>query len=306
MRSGSVQALPRPHALGAASWRRAWESFWGVLRHDRFAFVGICIYGLFILVALAAPLIAPYDPQQTIMKGDELMANQPPGPPFPLGTTNVGRDIFSQLAFGTRPAFTVGFSAAFFVALIGTVAGIVAGFYGGWADAVLMRLADVAFGIPFLPFVIVLVAFLGPSLWNIVLTMALLLWKDTARVVRAQVLSLRERGFVESARVLGASPARLMLVHIAPNVLPIALLYGSLAIGWAILTEAAVSFLGFGDPARISWGYMLNDAYISQALSTGAYNWFVPPGICIMLVVMAGYFISRGYEELLFPRLRRQ
>lgn len=306
MRNGSVQALPRPRTPGLDAARRAGESFWGVLRHDRFAFGGICIYLLFILLAIAAPAVAPYDPQQTITAADELMANRPPGAPFLLGTTNVGRDIFSQLVHGARPAFTVGFTAAFFVALIGTVVGIVAGFYGGWADAVLMRLADVAFGIPFLPSVIVLVAFLGPSLWNIVLTMAVLLWKDTARVVRAQVLSIRERGFVESARVLGASPLRLMLVHIAPNVLPIALLYGSLAIGWAILTEAAVSFLGFGDPARISWGFMLQDAYISQALSNGQYNWFVPPGICIMLVVMAGYFISRGYEELLFPRLRRQ
>ncbi len=283
-----------------------WRALWAVLQHDRFAFAGICIYACFVLVALLAPWLAPYDPQQTILRGDELMAARPPGGGFLLGTTNVGRDIFSQLVFGARPALTVGFVAAFFVVLIGTVAGIVAGYSGGWPDTVLMRLADVAFGIPFLPFVIVLVAFLGASLWNIVLAMALLLWKDTARVVRAQVLTLRERGFVESARVLGASPARIMVVHIAPNVLPIALLYGSLAIGWAILTEAAVSFLGFGDSAQISWGFMLQDAYISQALGVGAYNWFVPPGVCIMLLVMAGYFISRGYEELLFPRLRRQ
>ncbi|HKV46167.1 MAG TPA: ABC transporter permease [bacterium] len=306
MPNGSAQALPRPLIPRVAGWRRAMGNTWEVLQHDRFALAGACLYALFIAVALAAPLLSPYDPQQTVMQGDQLMANQPPGRTFLLGTTNVGRDIFTQLVYGARPALTVGFVAAFFVALIGTVAGIVAGFYGGWIDAVLMRLADVAFGIPFLPLVIVLVAFLGPSLWNIVLTMALLLWKDTARVVRAQVLTLRERGFVEAARVLGSSPRRLMLVHIAPNVLPIALLYGSLAVGWAILTEAAVSFLGFGDPSRISWGYMLQDAYISQALSSGQFNWFVPPGICIMLVVMAGYFISRGYEELLFPRLRRQ
>ncbi len=307
MRNGSVGALPHPHARGAAaSWRRALSALWAVLRHDRFAFAGICIYVCFFLVALLAPWLAPYDPQQTIVRGDALMAGRPPGGGFLLGTTNVGRDIFSQLVYGARPALTVGFTAAFFVVLIGTVVGIVAGYSGGWADAVLMRLADVAFGIPFLPFVIVLVAFLGASLWDIVLSMALLLWKDTARVVRAQVLTLRERGFVESARVLGASPLRVMLVHIAPNVLPVALLYGSLAVGWAILTEASVSFLGFGDATQISWGFMLQDAYVSQALSVGAYNWFVPPGVCIVLLVMAGYFISRGYEELLFPRLRRQ
>ncbi len=306
MRSGSLEALPRPRAAGAAAWRRALGALGSVLRHDPFAAAGICIYAVFVLVALLAPWIAPYDPQQTIVRGDDLMASRPPGREFLLGTTNVGRDIFSQLVYGARPALTVGFAAAFCVTLLGTVVGIVAGYSGGWIDALLMRLADVAFGIPFLPLVIVLVAFLGPSLWNIVLTMALLLWKDTARVVRAQVLVLRERGFVESARVLGASPVRVMLVHIAPNVLPVALLYGSLAVGWAILTEASVSFLGFGDATQISWGFMLQDAYVSQALSSGAYNWFVPPGICIMLVVMAGYFISRGYEELLFPRLRRQ
>lgn len=306
MRNASLEALPRPSAGGALAWRRALGALAGVLRHDRFAAAGVCIYAMFLLVALLAPWIAPYDPQQTIVRGDELLAGRPPGREFLLGTTNVGRDILSQLVYGARPALTVGFAAAFCVTLLGTVVGIVTGYAGGWLDGFMMRLADVAFGIPFLPFVIILVTFLGPSLWNIVLSMALLLWKDTARVIRAQVLVLRERGFVEAARVLGASPIRVMLVHLAPNVLPVALLYGSLAVGWAILTEASVSFLGFGDSTHISWGFMLQDAYISQALSTGAYNWFVPPGVCIMLVVMAGYFISRGYEELLFPRLRRR
>jgi peptide/nickel transport system permease protein len=306
MRNVSVEALPRRAAAGVPAWLRWLRGAGRVVSHDRFAAAGIGMYLVFIAVALLAPWIAPYDPQQTIVRGDTLMANRPPGRDFLLGTTNVGRDIFSQVVYGARPALTVGFAAAFAVTLLGTVVGIVAGYSGGWLDGALMRLADVAFGIPFLPLVIVLVAFLGPSLWNIVFTMALLLWKDTARVVRAQVLTLRERGFVDAARVLGASPARIMLEHIAPNVLPIALLYGSLAVGWAILTEASVSFLGFGDSTQISWGFMLQDAYVSQALSSGAFNWFVPPGICIMLVVMAGYFISRGYEELLFPRLRRQ
>jgi peptide/nickel transport system permease protein len=306
MRNVSAGALPRPRAAGVPAWLRWVRGAGSVLSHDRFAAAGIGIYLLFIAVAVLAPWIAPYDPQQTIVRGDALMANRPLGREFLLGTTNVGRDIFSQLIYGARPALTVGFAAAFAVTLLGTVVGIVAGYSGGWIDGLLMRLADIAFGIPFLPLVIVLVAFLGPSLWNIVLTMALLLWKDTARVVRAQVLSLRERGFVDAARVLGASPVRIMVEHIAPNVLPIALLYGSLAVGWAILTEASVSFLGFGDSTQISWGFMLQDAYVSQALSSGAFNWFVPPGVCIMLVVMAGYFISRGYEELLFPRLRRQ
>ena len=181
---------------------------------------------------------------------------------------------------------------------------MISGYFGGWIDSVLMRLADVALGIPFLPFVIVLAAFLGPRTWNVVLGVALLLWPNTARVIRSQVLTVRERAYVEAARVTGASTWRILFVHVAPNILPLSFLYGSIAIGWAILTEAAVSFLGFGPSDTVSWGYMLQDAYASQALSRGDYNWFVPPGICIVLVVVAGFFISRGYEEILFPKLK--
>jgi peptide/nickel transport system permease protein len=192
------------------------------------------------------------------------------------------------------------------VSVVGTIIGLIAGFFGGRTDAILMRLTDIAFGIPFLPFVIVLVAFLGPSIWNIVLAMALLLWCDTARIIRSQVLTVRERTFVQAAKVSGASPWRTIFVYVAPNILSLSFLYGTLAIGWAILTEASVSFLGFGDPSVVSWGFMLQDAYVSQALARGAYYWFVPPGICIMLAVMGGFFIGRGYEELLFPRLRER
>jgi peptide/nickel transport system permease protein len=168
----------------------------------------------------------------------------------------------------------------------------------------LMRLADIALGIPFLPFVIVLAGFMGASTWNIVLSIALLLWPNTARVIRSQVLTVRERAFVEAARVTGSSTSRILFVHVAPNILPLSFLYGSIAIGWAILTEASISFLGFGPSDVVSWGYMLQDAYGSQALSRGSYNWFVPPGICIVAIVVAGFFISRGYEEILFPKLK--
>jgi peptide/nickel transport system permease protein len=190
------------------------------------------------------------------------------------------------------------------VALIGTVVGLVSGYFGGFVDTVLMRLADVALGIPFLPFVILMAAFLGAGTRNVILGIALLLWPNTARVLRSQVLTVRERAFVEAARVTGASTWRILFVHVAPNILPLTFLYGSIAVGWAILTEAAISFLGFGPSDKVSWGYMLQDAYASQALSRGDYNWFVPPGVCIVLVVVAGFFISRGYEEILFPKLK--
>jgi peptide/nickel transport system permease protein len=291
--------------------RRAWRLPPAVLRllamplRDPFAFAGIVIYVLFALVALFADRLAPVDPMEILFtKAGKVAANLAPGGDFPLGTTNLGRDIFAQLVWGTRSALAVGLSAAAIVATVGTVVGLVSGYFGGWIDALLMRIADMALSLPFLPFVIVLTGFIGADTSNIVLAVALLLWPNSARVIRSQVLSLRERAYVEAARVTGAGQMRILFVHIAPNILPLGFVYAAIAIGWAIITEASVSFLGFGDPTSVSWGTMLQDAFASQALSRGQYAWFVPPGLCIVLMVIAGFFISRGYEELFMPRLR--
>ncbi|MBZ0310113.1 MAG: ABC transporter permease, partial [Anaerolineae bacterium] len=167
-----------------------------VFQRDRMALAGLIILIFFFLMALFAPLIATYDPIEVIQEDDVWLANEKPSERFLLGTTNIGRDIFSQLVYGSRTALLVGFSAAIAVSVIGTVVGLVAGFYGRWVDALLMRLADVAFGIPFLPFIIVLAAFLDPSVWNVVLAMALLLWRDSSRVIRSQVLIIKEQAFV--------------------------------------------------------------------------------------------------------------
>lgn len=275
--------------------------------NDPFAVLGLLIYAVFVLTAIFADQLAPYDPTEILYTPDyNLAADLRPGEDgYILGTTSLGRDIFSQIVHGSRSALLIGITAAFMVALIGSIVGLVSGYFRGWVDVILMRLADIAFGIPFLPFVIVLAAFLEPSIWNVVIAMALVLWRDTARVIRSQVLTLRSRGYVDAARVAGSSDMKIILRHIAPNILPLSFLYGSIAIGWAILTEASISFLGFGDPQSISWGYMLQDAFASQALAKQAYYWFVPPGICIILVVSAGFFITRGYENILFPKLGR-
>lgn len=300
----------RQVAKRPSRWRLFLNSLAGVgelLRSDPYALIGTTIYAIFILVAIFAPQLATHDPLEILFTPDgNLAADIKPGREHLLGTTNLGKDIYSQLIYGTRSALLVGITAAFFVVAIGTLIGLIAGYFGGLIDTILMRLTDIAFGIPFLPFVIVISAFLEPSVWNIVIAMALVLWRDTARVIRSQVLSVRERAFVEAAKVTGSSPLRILFVHVAPNILPLSFLYGSIAVGWAILTEASISFLGFGDSEVISWGFMLQDAFISQALSRGAYYWFVPPGLAIVLVVVAGFFISRGYEELLFPRLKEE
>jgi peptide/nickel transport system permease protein len=272
---------------------------------DPYAFAGVVIYIAFVLVAIFADALAPYNPNDILFTADgQLAASLPPSAEHLLGTTQLGRDVFSQLVLGARPSLFVGMTAAVAVATIGTAAGLLSGYLGGFVDKLLMRLADILLGLPFLPFVIVVVALIGASLQHVVLAIVLLLWPNPARVIRSQVLTLTQRQFVEAARVTGASEWRIMLVHVAPNILPLSFLYGSIAVGWAILAQASVSFLGFGDSDVVSWGTMLQDAYASQALDRGQYSWFVPPGLCIVLVVLAGFFIGRGYEELLFPKLR--
>ena len=287
------------------SWVQRLKNALTILTQDRGAAIGVGIFVVLLLMALLAPLLAPHGPFAVIEEDGIWLSNETPSDRFLLGTTNLGRDIYSQLIYGSRSALLVGFSAAVAVAVIGTVIGLLAGYFRGPLDTLLMRLADVAFGIPFLPFVILLAAFMEPSIWNVVFAMALLLWRDTARVIRSQTLVLREQAYVQAARASGAGHFRILLRHIAPGVIPLTFLYGSFAIGWAILAEASISFLGFGDPTTISWGYMLQDAFVSQAMSRGAYYWILPPGILITLAVMAGFFIGRGLEEVLFPQLKR-
>jgi peptide/nickel transport system permease protein len=295
-------------ARPASAWRAALRplaQFLRVTARDPFALVGVLIYLALILVAIFADQIATHDPREILYSGRFRIArNLPMSWDHLLGTTHGGRDIFSQLVHGTRSAVMVGLSAAFCVAALGTLLGLVSGYFRGWVDTVVMRLADIVLGLPFLPTVIVMAALTRPGTTTIIAAVALMLWPNTARVIRSQVLSVRERAFVEAARVTGCSTSRILFVHVAPSILPLSFLYGSIAVGWAILTEASASFLGFGDPTVISWGTMLQDAYANQALGRGAYNWFVPPGVCIVLVVLAGFFISRGYEEILFPKLR--
>ncbi len=278
----------------------------GLLRREPFAVAGAAIYALIAVVALLAPVLAPHDPQEILRTGRRVARYMPVSPEFWLGTTSSGRDVLSQVIYGTRAALLVGLTAAVAVVAIGTLLGLLSGYLGGWVDRLVTRLADVVLGLPFLPSMLVLAVLTRPGTTVIVASVALLLWPNTARVIRAQVLSLRERSWIDAARMTGCSPARIMFVHVLPQVLPLAALYGSVAIGWAILAEASASFLGFGDPATVSWGVMLQEAYANQALSRGAWNWFVPPGIAIVLMVLAGFLISRGSEKLLFPKLAEQ
>jgi peptide/nickel transport system permease protein len=274
-----------------------------VFRGDWLGTAGAVILTFFILTAIFAPLISPYKPDDRIYKEGRLLRLQPPSWEHPFGTTQMGQDIFSQVIHGARAAVLVGVLSAVLVSIVGTTVGIVSGYYGGAIDTILMRLVDLTFGIPFLPFIIILVALTGLTFWNIVVGITLLLWRTPARVIRSQVLSLKNRPFVEASRVLGASNFRIMAFQIAPNVLPLTFANTALAMGWAILTEANLSFLGYGDPRMTSWGKILFQVYIIQAM-TLAWWWVLAPGLAIILLVLSGFFVGRAYEKITNPRLK--
>lgn len=285
--------------------RQGWDRI-RVIRKYPTGVAGLVLVVLFVLVALFAPLIAPYGPFEVVYRPDQtLLRMAPPNAQAWFGTTNQGMDVFSQLVWGSQIALTVGLLSAFGSVVIGTLVGLLAGYFGGWVDDVLMRITDVAFGIPFLPFAMVVISILDPSLSLVVLLVIFFLWRTTARVIRAQVLSLRNRPFIWAAKAAGAGPFRILFVHILPNVMPLSFLYVAIGVQTGVMMEAALSFLGFGDPHIQSWGTMLNAAFAAGAMRT-AWWWVLPPGLALSAFVISVFMIGRAYEEILNPRLRSQ
>ncbi len=250
--------------------------------------------------------LAPYEPMERHRAVDgTLLRLDGPSLEHPLGTNHRGRDVLSQVIVGTRASLIVGSFAAFMAVFIGTNVGLIAAYYGGYVDDLLMRVTDIVYGLPFLPFAIVLLAILGQSLFWIIVAIVIILWRSTARVIRSQVLSHKNRPYVESADAIGASNVRIMYVHILPNVLPLAFLYAAFAVGHAVIAEASLSFLGFGPPEMLSWGGMINTAFNEDAIRE-AWWWVLPPGIMIMLFVMSVFFVGRTLEMVVNPELRHR
>ena len=272
--------------------------------NDKLAMTGCIILITFLFVAVFADPITPYDINE--MQRDEqgeIKRLEKPSFSHIFGTTNVGRDIFSQVVQGAKTALMVGLLAAVLVTLVGTAVGVIAGYYGGWVDSLLMRIVDIFYAIPFIPFVIVLVTLLEPSIWNVILAVSLLSWRTVARIIRSQVLSVSKRPFIKAARVAGASDSRIMLKYILPNVVPLALLEMAFMVNWAITAEASVAFLGLGDPDVPSWGQVLHLAFITGN-SREAWWWMFPPGLAIVLLLVSIFFIARALESVVNPRLR--
>lgn len=264
------------------------------------ALVGSSLLALMIFIAVFGPALAPYDPRQVTGR-----PFSPPSAEHFLGTNDIGQDIFSEVLWGTRVSLLIGLIAASAAIVFGTAVGVISSLAGGWVDAVLMRITDIVLTIPFLPLAIVLAAFLGPSLWNTALVIALVIWARPARVVRSQGLSICNLTFVEAAQALGGGFWHVLRRHVLPGVLPLALSQFILATSSSILTEASLAFLGLGDPIQKSWGTILFYAQARGAFLNGSWPWWVlPPGLLISVTVLAFVLVGRSMEDTLMPRLK--
>lgn len=252
----------------------------------------------FALVA-AAGLLLPLEPGPIDV--DRIYG--PPSTSNWLGFDDAGRDVLVQLVIGSWPTLVVGLSAALVAVLIGGVVGLLSGYSRGWLDLMLVRLIDYFIVVPALPFAMVITAILGPGLQNMILVIGILLWSTTARVVRAQVKSARERAYVERSRSMGAGHFHILRHHILPQVLPLIGTTGALAVALAILTQSALEFFGLAGSGILSWGTMIRFAFQRDALLNDAWWVIVPPGICITLVITACLWLSQCLEQALNPRL---
>jgi peptide/nickel transport system permease protein len=286
-------------------WERLAEN-WRVFSGNLLGRIGLSLLFVFALMAAFSYVPQMIDPMYNPMTGVDpnILHTSPPSWRHWLGTDFMGRDIFSQLLAGTRVAFMVGVSAAFMSIVMGVTIGMIAGYGGGMADSLLMRLADIIMVMPTLLVVLMLSSLFGQlNIWTIVLMIAFFRWPGVSRVIRAQTLTLKQRPFIDAARVAGASHARIVFRHIMPNVLPLAFLYMTFRVTSAIVIEAALAFLGFGDPGTVSWGMMLQWVWKTGHMFQAPY-WLLPPGICISLITLAFYMLGRAMDEVLDPRLR--
>ena len=299
MRS-STRASDTPSARPAEPAARH-ESYWGAawrrLCRHHLAMVGLGIIGAIILLAVFAPYVSPADP----LAIDYAHTAAPPGAPgHVLGTDAVGRDILARLIYGTRVSLQVGIVAVGIAATLGTAVGLTAGYYGGVVDNVLMRTVDVFLAFPVIVLAIAIIAVLGPSLVNVMIALGLVAWTTYARVVRGQVLILRELDFVQAARAAGTGDARIIVRHILPNAVSAIIVAATLRVASSIITESGLSFLGFGvQPPTPTWGNMLKNA--QDQMITAPWT-AIFPGVFIFITVIAINYIGDGLRDALDPR----
>jgi peptide/nickel transport system permease protein len=298
--TGSQSARQITRRRRAQALRRNWRLF----RAHRSGTVGLTVLVLFILVAVFAPVLASHDSIEVTKAIGGVL--EPPSREYWLGTDEAGRSVLSMVIWGARISLFVGLLATAISMVIGTMIGLMSGFFEGWPARLLYRFTEWFLVIPFLVLAIVLAAVLGRSLLNIVVVIGVTSWPSTALLIRSQTLSIKERPYLERAKVLGAGRWHQMTRHILPNVMPMVLANTTLTVSVAILTETTLSFLGLGDPTRVSWGSMLEDAFDVGAMTTGAWWYIIPPGLCVVAVVLSFNLVGQALEEVFNPRLTRR
>ncbi len=277
---------------------------WKQILHNRTAMAGLIILVFFTFLAVAAPLLAPYPPMRAV---PDVGPSALPSPQHPLGTSTYGYDIYSEVIWGTQVSLIVGVMSAIVAGVVGTAVGLVSGFVGGWLDEAMMRFNDVVLSIPWLVLMIVVAARLSYiDLVGITLVIGLTGWSITARVIRSQVLSVKERMFVERARMVGSSDFHILVRHIFPNAFPLIFANTILTTAISILSESVLAFLNLSVRNNVSWGRIIAEAYGTGALTTGNPGWLVVPGLCIVFLVFGFYLFGYALDEILNPRLRRR
>src|SRR5919201_4481989 len=300
------EGLPPPGSPRQIVWARrraALRRFWAAYRKDKMGVAGLIILLFFIGVALYAIFAGDAGVKITEATGPRLA---PPSLRYPLGTDDQGRSVLTLTIQGTKISLLVGLSATFITMVIGSAVGMIAGFRSGWVDQLLMRVTDWGLVIPWLVLAISLASIFGQSLFVIILVIGLTTWPSTARLVRSQTLTVKERPYVERARALGASNWHLITRHVLPNVMPVIMANTVVIVAIAILSETALSFLGLGDPFSVSWGLILEQATKGGAATQGAWWWLGAPGLCIVLVVLAFTMIGFALDQIINPRLRER
>jgi peptide/nickel transport system permease protein len=283
---------------------------WRTFSRNKLGLLGSFLILTALIAAVFAPALTPHQPTDVIRdEAGRGLTFAPPSVNPPLGTDDAGRDIWTELIYGARISLTVGFLAGFIAMFVGSLFGITAGYFGGWIDNLLMRTTDILLVIPDLPLMLVLVATLRQMdlhvspLVVLILVIGLLYWTSTARLIRSQVLTIKERQFVARARAIGAGHGHIIRKHILPQIMPLIVANTVLVISTAILVESGLAFLGLGDPTQPSWGTMLNFAFDRNAVTNGAWWFYLPPGLAIVWVSLGCVLLGNVLEEMLNPRL---
>ncbi len=305
-------AVGNPERAELTTWNT--HQVWKLYRANWQGMVGLGILVVFMLMALLAPFLADHDLLDPNAQIKDPATGELYGPYHPpttyyynwFGTDQVGQSVLAQFIWSSRISLMVGLLAAFMSTVLGAGIGIAAGFYGGWQGEGWMRLTDAFLVIPWLPLAMVLAAAWGQNYWMIILIIGITSWPGTARVIRSDTLRVRELNFIERAKAIGSSNGHIMRRHVLPNVMPLIFANLVLVVAIAILSETTLSFLGLGDPLNFSWGTMLHYAWVNGAAGLPAWWYLLPPGIAIILVVLAFTFIGTAYDEVLDPKLRKR